>query len=77
LEQLARAARQSAKSNRAPLRPMVAWLGVTGVVRTGRMVLVMGVLRDLSEFCSRSALNLTQSLGNDCALSAWYLIIQW
>jgi len=56
---------------------MVAWLGVTGVVRTGRVVLVMGVLLDLSEFCSRSALNLTQSLENDCALSAWYLIIQW
>jgi hypothetical protein len=57
---------------------MVAWLGVTGVVRTERVVLVMGVLLDLSEFCFQVGVEFDPIARKRLrALSAWYLNIQW
>jgi hypothetical protein len=45
-------------------------MDATDVAQVGRVLLVMDMLLNLSEF-------LFHSLGSECALSAWCSIIQW
>jgi hypothetical protein len=61
------AARESANINRICLEPMVATLDATDVAQAGRMVLIMDMLLNLSEFQGVGVKSGPQALRNDSA----------